>query len=585
MVQDPIAPGSIELARRQADETIAEADRLRQTEQWDRMLELSATAYRLSEQSGYRRGMASALGIRAFVHYMRSSLQQAIEDSMQALTMCDGDLIVEGRVRGILSVVHWTLGNYDEMLREGQIAMEYLRGSATVIDEAFGWISRGGMFHDMGDYESALQSSEHAIQMLSPESNGVALGRAYAQLGAAHLGLGDPQKALECHRRSLELGKEFGNQLLISRAINDIGEAQFQMGDDDAAETSFREALDIRTRHNYTGAAITSLLDLARLYLKRRDYDRAKDTALRAESSAREIGTRPKLAEASRLLSEIAEGSGDFAEALRSLKTYQQLREQIAGEQSQLRVKAMRLSSQLETLRAEQASTVNAEKMLAVGSLVGALAHEMNSPLGVIHSSTDTVLRATSKLGETPVAAILIANASSMAEAAKRLELTMNRLRHFAGIDLAEFREADLSEGVEEALAILSPELGTRISVSRDLQPLPPISCYAAELNQVFLNLLRNAIESITGTGEIRVVSRLAKRQIRIAFADSGRGIAPEAIPKLFNAGFNKAGKHVRAAMSLFTCLNIVQKHQGSIEVESKLGQGSTFTICLPAPS
>lgn len=582
MVEDPAAADRAQLERR-VDALATKGYELRVSEHFDQMIETGSEGLDIARRIQYRQGIARCLGVLAFAHYMRSEFHLAVEECAEALEIVSGDPLTEGRLRGILSLVYWSLGNYDEMTREGERAMELLAQSPERLDEAFAWVSRAGIAHSLRDYETALAYANRAIQVLDIRDNPVARGRAYAQLGAAHLELGDVERALSYHEKSLECGREADNRLLISRALNDLGVAYLRTGEPARAKGVLEEALQLRLQNKYFGPAVTSLLDLARVSIRMGDPDAALGYAKQAEEISFRIGTQPKLAEAHLLISEISEKQGDLAEALRRLKLYQALREKISGEQTKLRLESMRLMAQIEALRADQTETVNAEKMAAVGNLVGVLAHEMNSPLGVIRSSADTIVRATQKLSSNGVSEILRGNAAVVSQAADRISLTLRRIQSFAGLDLAEFREADLIEGLNQALEIVAPEYQDRIRFVREFQSLPRVRCYAAQLNQVFLHILRNACESIDGEGEVRISARAGSPGIQIGFRDTGRGIPPEVLPKVFEPGFKRENERVRAALSLFACKNIIQKHNGTIEARSALGAGSTFLISLPA--
>jgi signal transduction histidine kinase len=120
------------------------------------------------------------------------------------------------------------------------------------------------------------------------------------------------------------------------------------------------------------------------------------------------------------------------------------------------------------------------------------------------------------------------------------------------------------------------------VGIVRQYNHVPVIYGYAAEMSQVFMHLIRNAAQAIEGAGAITVTADCDSEQIRIVVADSGRGIASEDIEKLFNPGFNLQDRRIRASLSLFTCLTIVRKHGGDIEVDSTPGKGSTFCVVLP---
>lgn len=583
MEQSSTTTNQLELMA-QADNLLEEAFNMRASEQWDRILQLAMQGRSIAEECGYSVGIAKSLGLTAFVHYMRSDLHVAVEECLKGLSLAGSDERVEARLRSILALIYWSLGHYAEMTREGDRAMQLIEKLGLSIDLAFAYTSRGGMRHSLGDYESALEDHLHAIRLFEETHFDIGLGRAHAGAGLSYLVLGYLDKALDHQKKSLALGEETGNQLLLSRALNDLGAVYARMGDYPQALASLETALKIREREGYRQAAITSLIDLGRLCLKTGDTDRALDFAQRGQILAIEIGVRPKLADAYLLLSEIHERRGDATSALSLLKTYHQVQDQIAGEQSKLRRETLNLTSQLERLRASQIELINAEKMAALGSLVAALVHEVNSPLGVIQSAANTTLRATEKLTESGVASILKTNAEALTVAASRLSIAVNRLKSFVGLDLASYREVDLLEGLSDAASIIEVEFGKRISLIRPSGPIPRIACYSTELNQVFLHLLRNAAEAIDGPGTIFISARGDDREIRISIRDTGRGITREMMDRLFNPGFNFQGSKVHASLSLFTCLNIAQKHNGTIAVASEPGVGSEFTILLPIP-
>jgi signal transduction histidine kinase len=155
-------------------------------------------------------------------------------------------------------------------------------------------------------------------------------------------------------------------------------------------------------------------------------------------------------------------------------------------------------------------------------------------------------------------------------------------LRNFARLDEADFKEVNLNEGIESTLSLLQHELRGRIEVIRDLAELPTIPCYPNRLNQVFMNLFVNAIQAISGKGQIRVKTRLENQQVQIAISDSGSGIKPEHLARIFDPGFTTKGVGIGTGLGLSISARIIQDHRGSISVESELGKGTTFLISLP---
>ena len=163
-------------------------------------------------------------------------------------------------------------------------------------------------------------------------------------------------------------------------------------------------------------------------------------------------------------------------------------------------------------------------------------------------------------------------------------------MRNFARLDEAERKPADLHEGLDSTLTLAGHLLKNRITVHREYGTLPKVECYANQLNQVFLNILVNAAQAIDGPGEITIRTRVepassaadAGGTVVIEISDSGAGIAPEHLRKIFDPGFTTKGVGVGTGLGLAICYRIVQNHRGSIEVDSTRGHGTTFRITLP---
>jgi len=114
------------------------------------------------------------------------------------------------------------------------------------------------------------------------------------------------------------------------------------------------------------------------------------------------------------------------------------------------------------------------------------------------------------------------------------------------------------------------------------MQTFPPLRCKASQINQVFMNLLVNACQAIEGDGKIFIQTQLTDDTIDVAIKDTGVGIASENLEKVFDPGYTTKGVGVGTGLGLSIAYKIIEDHGGSIEVESELAKGSTFTIKLP---
>ncbi len=246
-------------------------------------------------------------------------------------------------------------------------------------------------------------------------------------------------------------------------------------------------------------------------------------------------------------------------------------------------------------LRAAQAQLVQAEKMSALNHLVAGLTHEFNSPIGAINSVQSTLSTAVAqlkgelrnlKLEENPSirsALKAISEADYVIGAgAERITEIVRRLRSFILLDEAELKRANLHEGLDSTLALLHGELEGRIDVVREYGDVPAVVCYPAKLNQVFLNILTNASHAIEGKGTVTVTTAVDNDMARVSFRDTGKGISEANLKSIFDPGFSRKGDRVSAGLGLTICGQIVQQHGGRLTVDSRLGEGSTFTVRVP---
>lgn len=243
------------------------------------------------------------------------------------------------------------------------------------------------------------------------------------------------------------------------------------------------------------------------------------------------------------------------------------------------------------------AELVNSAKLATLGMLVAGVAHELNTPLGALNSNQDTLKRALARLND--ILEDEQVDASELDEvrrivraiggvlrvdglAVSRMVSIVQSLRTFGRLDQAEIDSVDLREGIESTLALLRYEMGSRVRVECDLQELPLIECYPHQLNQLWMNLLLNAVQALPEGGTVTIRTRFKAPEAIVEIEDTGVGIEPQILERIWEPGFTTKGSRMGMGLGLLISRQIVEQHHGRIDVRSSPGSGTRFTISLP---
>ena len=248
-----------------------------------------------------------------------------------------------------------------------------------------------------------------------------------------------------------------------------------------------------------------------------------------------------------------------------------------------------RVRQAMEELEQREAQMLQSGRMAALGSLVAGLVHELSSPVATIDSGCETSERVLSRIADpedgsetSRQLALLRECARAARQATGRVGELLRSLKRFSHLDQAAFGFIDVHESLEATLTLLAREIGDRIEIVRDFGSIPRLACYPADLNQLFMNVLRNAVQAIRGRGRIRLTTWTEGEEIRAQVADSGVGMTAEQMENLFVPTFSRSGDRVKTGLGLFVSYRIAEKHEGRLEVESELGRGTTVTLSVP---
>lgn len=260
-------------------------------------------------------------------------------------------------------------------------------------------------------------------------------------------------------------------------------------------------------------------------------------------------------------------------------------------------------------LKEAQTKLVHSAKMTSLGQLVAGVAHELNNPIGFIYSNTSHLKDYSEKLFQ------IIEEAEknpeklsklkeefdfeyikkdlpqlfkSCQDGAQRTRDIVLGLRNFSRLEEAQLKEIDLRESLDTTLELLKGEIKNRIQIHKQYEPIPKVTCYASQINQVLMNILSNAVQAIQGQGQIWISTlpiRASSSQVgrvQISVQDSGMGMTPDVLEKIFEPFFTTKGIGQGTGLGLSISYGIIQNHGGEIQVRSEKGVGTEFTLIIP---
>jgi two-component system, NtrC family, sensor kinase len=277
---------------------------------------------------------------------------------------------------------------------------------------------------------------------------------------------------------------------------------------------------------------------------------------------------------------------------------------------------ARTLERTLNQLQEMQAQLIQTEKMSGLGQMVAGIAHEINNPVNFIHGNIKhvnahfddllglidlyqrhcppldaIVQQAIEQVDLNFITEDLQKAIGSMKTGSGRITSIVKSLRNFARLDQADQKEVDLHEGIDSTLLLLEYRLGNGITVDRQFGTLPKIQCFPAQLNQVFMHLINNAIDALDDRqqqapdlqAKITITTRVVDAdRVELQISDNGVGIPADITGQIFNPFFSTKSVDTGKGLGLSICYRVVQAHCGTIEICSVSGSATTVTVQLP---
>ncbi len=260
-------------------------------------------------------------------------------------------------------------------------------------------------------------------------------------------------------------------------------------------------------------------------------------------------------------------------------------------------------------IKQTQPQQLHNEKLISLGQMVAEIAHEINNPLAFVGNNIVICEQAFNDLNKLVEAyqSLNIEKSTrleyieelekevginclkedipklyeAMKEGIERIRKIVLNLRNFSRLDETT-KQANLIEGLESCLALLTYQLKNHVKVEKNYATLPMITCIPGKLNQVFMNVITNAIQSISNKGIITIQTSLESKNIQIKISDSGAGIPENIMPRIFYPFFTTKKVSEGTGLGLSISFAIIKEHNGQIFYSNNAEKGATCTIILP---
>ncbi len=242
---------------------------------------------------------------------------------------------------------------------------------------------------------------------------------------------------------------------------------------------------------------------------------------------------------------------------------------------------AVAINKMIREIEAKQDQLIQSHKVAAIGLLTSGVAHELNNPINNINITAEYILENYDSLGNEEKRRLL----GDIMQQGDRASSTVKELLHFTRAKPDAFEQLEITEVIDETLRLLQNQLNLiGIAVQKEYPDVvPAVRGNQNNIQQVFLNLFTNAIQAMPGGGTLQiVVSDTHVGLLKIDVKDTGVGIKPEHLQRIFDPYFTTKSINEGTGLGLSVCFGIVKKHGGKIVVSSEVGKGSTFSVYLP---
>ncbi|MEN8121502.1 MAG: tetratricopeptide repeat protein [Bacteroidota bacterium] len=568
---------------------------------------------------------AQTLNNIGLVYMYQENFDEALDYLGQSLRLKEkyGDNKTIARSHNNVGLIYEMKGELKKSLDSYFHALEYLdtltdKSTITTLENNIGQI-----YSNMGDYKKALYYLTKCLKAKKSMGEKMDIAQAYTLIGKTYRLKSNYDQAINFGVKGLELSFEINSKKEIQEAASNLFLTYEKKGD-------YKKALKYhKICENYKDSLLneSQSKEIGRLeakYLYDKEKAEGDKIRLKQEKIDEVKQTRMRIITFSGFALLVAL----FIAGVFYVKSLGRKNEIITHQKAELKVtndelneKNERIIDQnadlettLNSLREMQTQLVQSEKMASLGLLTAGIAHEINNPVNFIYTGVnslqkdfndiDIVLKEIDRLSpdsmglKTEIKKIqklkeeyyfndaysaVYETLQDVKTGSERINDIVEGLRNFSRADKGEYVFADIHEGIEGSLLLLKNKYKNKIEIVRDYETnMPKIECLPGKLNQALLNVLNNAIDAIEVKGNIKISTKKVKNYIFVAIKDNGIGISSDLKERIFEPFYTSKDVGKGVGLGLSITYGIIKDHDGEINVESDLGNGTEFTIKLP---
>ena len=555
----------------------------------------------------------------ALIYAKRIEYQKAIEFYSKSLDFYEKNKIEGGDQSATLinvGLIHVDLKNYE-------LGLDYFNKSLHLYEKAkientihVGnlWLNIGRVNFERKHYQQAIENCQKALKIYKSLQKQYYIAYCYTLNAKVYQGLNQPDSSFFYIRKSLKLHREIGTNLLILK--DQIILANLIFPTDVNKATKIGEEV-LKTAGNYDDHSLKiELYDLLyKCYKKKGNHPltlfmlekyNVYSDSLRMEQDKLSFTKNAIQTEYEREISkeQIENKKNQAKLKLNQTKItytilfigtliflcvvfYARSKRKILDKEKEVLVDKIEHLEELENTRDQ---LIESDKMASLGQLTAGVAHEINNPVNFISSGIIGLKKTLKAYIEAPkdeesgeMVEDMNDMISAIEEGARRTSNIVQSLQLFSREDTENYIESDLIIGLESTITLLSNKLKENILLERDFEKEAIlVHCFPGQLNQVFMNVLLNAIQAVEGGGTIKIGVKEQAENIIITIADNGPGIPDDKKQKIFEAFYTTKGIQEGTGLGLSISSGIIKKHKGSIEVKDHDPKGTKFIIKLP---